>query len=80
MFRAQGRPGQVNHNVSDLFVDGWNPSPTNGITNGGWGRRDDQKEASTGPDICWDHDGKVQPLSLIDMSEEEKQVRWPSGF
>lgn len=79
MFRAQGPSGQLHHNISDLFVDGWNPSPVNGTTNGGWARRDDQKEAPTGPDICWDHEGKIQPLSLIDMSEEEKQVRRSPG-
>ena len=75
MFRAQGRSGPLTHTISDLYVDGWNPSPINGASNGGWGRKDDQKDASSGPDICWDHDGNVQPLSLLEMSEEEKQVR-----
>ena len=74
MFRAQGRAGQINHNVSDLFVDGWNPGSVNGTVNGGWGRKEDQKEPSNGPEVCWDHEGSVQPLSLIEMSEEEKQV------
>ena len=74
MFRAQGRAAHPNHNVSDLFVDGWNPGSMNGIPNGGWGRKDDQKEVPIGPEICWDHEGSVQPLSLIEMSEEEKQV------
>ena len=74
MFRAQGRAGQINHNVSDLYVDGWNPGSVNGTVNGGWGRKEDQKDPSNGPEICWDHEGSVQPLSLVEMSEEEKQV------
>lgn len=59
--------------MDDLFVDGWTPN-INGTSNGGWGRRDDHKDA-TGPEICWDHNGSVQPLALIDMTEEEKGVR-----
>ena len=74
MFRAQDRSGQLHNGISDLFVDGWNPAAVNGTVNGGWGRKDDLKEASSGPEICWDHEGTVQPLSLIEMSEEEKQV------
>lgn len=75
MFRAQGRSGQLTQNVSDLFVDGWNPGSVNGTVNGGWDMKDDQKEASNGPEICWDQEGSVQPLSLTEMSEEERQVR-----
>lgn len=47
----------------------------NGTSHGGWGKRDDHKEQSTGAEICWDHEGTVQPLSLIEMNDEEKQVR-----
>ena len=78
MFKAQSRAGQLNSNVSDLFIDGWNPAHVNGTVNGGWGRKDDQKESSGGPEICWEHEGKIQPLALIEMSEEEKQVCMPS--
>jgi len=46
----------------------------NGTTNGGWGKKEDHKEGISGPDICWDHEGKVQPLGLIDMTDHEKEV------
>ena len=56
-------------------MDGWHPSTVNGTGYGAWGKRDDFKEQSTGPEICWDPEGKAHPLSLIEMGEEEKRVR-----
>lgn len=73
LFRAQEKSGFSNVNLNDLYVDGWNPNYTNGTTNGGWGKRDDHKDA-TGPEICWDHEGSVHPLALAEMTEEEKEV------
>lgn len=74
LFRAQGRSGQAATNLSDLFVDGWNPEAVNGNSNGGWGKKEEYKDGSGGPEICWDHEGNVQPLALIEMGEEEKEV------
>ncbi len=74
LFRAQGKSGQTNTNISDLFVDGWSPGAVNGTINGGWGKKEDHKEGASGPDICWDPEGKVQPLGLIDLTDHEKEV------
>lgn len=74
LFRTHGRSGHVNNNISDLFVDGWNPETVNGTSNGGWGKKDEFKDGSGGPEICWDYDGMVQPLGLIEMGEDEKEV------
>jgi len=71
LFKSQGRAGP---NIDDLYVDGWKPDAVNGISNGGWGKRDDHKEQAIGPEICWDQQGKVHPLSLVEMNDEEKQV------
>ncbi len=73
LFRAQTRNSPSTH-VSDLYVDGWHPSSANGMTNGGWSRKDELREGSAGPEMCWDHEGKVHPLALSDMSEQEKEV------
>lgn len=73
LFRSQERNGFPSTNVNDLFVDGWRPGTVNGTSNGGWGKRDDNKEAS-GPDICWDHEGSVNPIAVQEMSEEEKEA------
>lgn len=79
LFRAQGRSGQANTNVSDLFVDGWSPGNVNGTNVSGWGRKDEHKEGSGGPEICWDHEGSVHPLALIELKDDEKEV-WLFGF
>ncbi|KAL8822529.1 MAG: hypothetical protein Q9191_006737, partial [Dirinaria sp. TL-2023a] len=72
LYRAQGQSGP---DVAELFVEGWSPNAVNGISHGGWGKRDDHKEQqSHGAEICWDHEGTVQPLSLIEMNDEEKQA------
>ncbi|KAL8679347.1 MAG: hypothetical protein Q9186_004352 [Xanthomendoza sp. 1 TL-2023] len=73
LFRAQIKGSSSTH-VSDLFVDGWHPASANGMSNGGWSRKEELKEGSAGPEMCWDHDGKVQPLSLSEMTEQEKEA------
>ncbi|EKG14154.1 GYF domain-containing protein, partial [Macrophomina phaseolina MS6] len=46
----------------------------NGASGGAWGRSSEQgKENPPGPDVCWDREGTMQPLSLVDMTEEEKE-------
>ena len=73
LFRAQGEAGHSQKSISDLFIAGWNPAASN--TNGIWARQDDHREAATGPEICWDNDGSIQPLGLADMTDDEKEVR-----
>ena len=52
----------------------WNPCDGASSTNGGWGKRDDYKDSFSGPEICWDHSGRVEPLALTEMNDEEKDV------
>lgn len=75
LFRVQSKADHSNPNVSDLYMEGWNPTSTNGMTNGGWSRKDESKDGQPGPEICWNHDGNVPPLGFIDMTEEEQAVR-----
>jgi PERQ amino acid-rich with GYF domain-containing protein len=72
MYRTQGN---ATKSLADVLTEGWSPGTIGTSSNGGWSRRDEQKD-HTGPEICWDHDGTVQPLGLIDMTEEEKEVRY----
>ena len=74
LFRAQAETGSLYKNPSEHFVEGWNPGSANSTTNGAWNRRDDHKDGNSGPEICWDYEGSVQPLGLVDLSEEEKEV------
>ena len=79
LFRTQARSEFSSTNVNDLFVDGWSPGAVNGTNSGGWGKRDDMKEAA-GPDICWDRDGSVNPIAMQEMTEEEKEVHRTSAI
>lgn len=74
LFRAQSDGGPLGPDVSDLYVDGWSPMPSRGMTNGGWSRKDEHEENAHGPEICWDHNGSVLPLGLSEMTEQEKEV------
>ncbi|KAI4162231.1 MAG: hypothetical protein LQ342_004097 [Letrouitia transgressa] len=74
LFRAYSKPGQATTDIDNLFIDGWNPGAVNGTSNGGWGKKEDYRDTMTGPEICWDHDGQIQPLALIEMSEAERET------
>ena len=74
LFRSQMTSGPTATNVCELYMEGWNPGVVNGTTNGGWGKRDDHKDGLMGPEICWDYEGKVQPLALVEMNDQEKEV------
>lgn len=75
IYRNQEESGAFNTDVSDLYENGWNPGQTS-ATNGrsGWGKVNDNRD-NHGPDVCWDVNGDVRPISFEDMSEEEKNVR-----
>lgn len=77
IFRAFGETEAANRNISDLFVDGWNPGTLNSTTHELWNRRDEFKDINHGPEICWDYDGSTLPLGLIELSEEEREVTAP---
>jgi len=45
-------------------------------TPGGWNRRDvSSGEHAPTSDVCWEGDGSVVPLGLLDLAEDEKEVR-----
>ncbi len=77
MYKAQRDTGILTKNVADYFVAEWNPHIENASMNGVWGKRDDHKDNSTGPEVCWDHGGEVEPLGLVDMTDDEKEVCYP---
>jgi PERQ amino acid-rich with GYF domain-containing protein len=75
LFHAQRETEDIRDGMSGLYVGGWEPNISNGTSNATWGRRDDpSRETQSGVDLCWDRDGSTLPLSLSDMTEEEKEV------
>jgi PERQ amino acid-rich with GYF domain-containing protein len=75
LFRAEKEAGNLNEGLSSLFVGGWESNLSNGINTSPWARRDEQRDTTTGADICWDKDGSNPPLGLKDLTIEEKEVR-----
>lgn len=75
LFHAQRESEDTRDGMSSLYVGGWEPNVSNGTSSATWGRRDDpSREAQSGVDLCWDRDGSTLPMSLSDMTEEEKEV------
>ncbi|KAF3482826.1 GYF domain-containing protein [Arthroderma uncinatum] len=61
--------------ISGYFMGDWNPRSERPPTNGSWGKQDDSKDYNAaGPEVCWDHKGQSEPLGLMDMNEEEKEL------
>lgn len=78
LFRTQQDSGDLNDALSSLYMGAWEPHTTNGASGASWGRKEDHgREAQSGVDQCWDRDGSILPLSLADMTDDEKEVCRP---
>lgn len=75
LYKVQREQGSLSKNVEEYFVADWDPHTSSASSNGAWGKRDDHKPSSAGPEVCWDHGGQVEPLGLAVMSDSEKEVR-----
>lgn len=77
VFKSQSEAGELSKNLSNLLVGDWDPRHPSSSNGGSWSRRDEaSRDVAPGPDVCWVHDGTIQPLALSDMSEEEKEVQF----
>ncbi|KAJ6069690.1 hypothetical protein N7499_011577 [Penicillium canescens] len=74
LYKSQREQGTLSKNVEEYFVADWDPHTSSTSSNGAWGKRDDHKPNSAGPEVCWDHGGQVEPLGLAVMSDSEKEV------
>lgn len=75
LFKAQQMSeGGLRDGLPSLYVGGWQPDISNGSASAGWGRPEHSRDGQPGPDICWDRDGTVEPLGLVDMDSEERDV------
>jgi PERQ amino acid-rich with GYF domain-containing protein len=73
LYKQQRDAGAIDQNLSSIFTGGWNPLDNRESTSA-WSRRDEGKETSVGPEVCWDHSANSEPLALIQMSDEEREV------
>lgn len=66
--------GGLRDGLPNLYVGGWQPELTNGSGSASWGRSEHNRDSQPAPDICWDKDGSAEPLGLVDMDDEEREV------
>lgn len=74
IFKGQRDSGALAKNMGDHFLASWDPHDDTAATNGAWAKKEDQKDSPPGPEVCWDYLGHYEPLGLIDMTEEEREV------
>ncbi|KAJ5613184.1 hypothetical protein N7510_006378 [Penicillium lagena] len=72
-YKVQRETGTLGKNVEEYFVADWDPHMVTPAVNGAWGKRDDHKNSSAGPEVCWDHEGQLEPLGLTEMTDDEKE-------
>lgn len=75
LYKQQREAGALDHTLSAIFTGGWNPLDAAEFSNSAWGRRDEGKDPVVGPEVCWDHNPGPEPLALVEMSEDEREVR-----
>lgn len=84
VYKALRESGNLGKSLADYFVADWDPHVATPTANGAWGKRDDQhqhhphhKDNHSGPEVCWDHGGQMEPLGLMGMTDDEKEVCIP---
>ncbi|KAL2020629.1 hypothetical protein VTK56DRAFT_8119 [Thermocarpiscus australiensis] len=60
--------------ASGLYMPNWNPAHVNGGHSRPWGKSTDSPHVPQDPSVCWDADGTVKPISLEEMSQEEREM------
>lgn len=60
--------------TAGLFMPSWNPGHVNGSQARTWGKSSDSSHVPQDPSVCWDPNGTVKPISLEDMSPEEREM------
>lgn len=63
--------------MADFFLADWNPRDPSANMDlpEPWKAPDFKENHNTvPPEVCWDHSGQMLPLSLSDMTDEEKEV------
>lgn len=70
LYRSQNLEGGLRDGLTQLYVNGWQPEATNGAAGAGWGRSEHVRDVQPGPEVCWDRDGAVEPLGLVELDDD----------
>ncbi|KAF2771962.1 hypothetical protein EJ03DRAFT_388048 [Teratosphaeria nubilosa] len=72
--QVREQDGGTANGLSGLFAGGWRPDMANGSSSAGWNRTEHNRDGQPGPEVCWDKEGIVEPLGLVPMDDEEKEL------
>jgi PERQ amino acid-rich with GYF domain-containing protein len=79
LFRTQRDGDELADGLGTLSMGAWDSHATNGASAASWGRNHDaSRDVQSGVDQCWDRDGSIEPLSLRNLTDEERDVRFRS--
>lgn len=69
IYEALRESSAIDRNLEQIFLGGWDPleNKNSAIIQGG-------KDQVLGPEVCWNYNSPSEPLGLMQMTEEEKQV------
>ena len=73
LYKEQRESTNWAKNIENAFMGPWNLENPSASSSGTWGKKDD-KDGISGPEICWVHAGNVEPLGLLEMDDEERDV------
>ncbi|KAH8723650.1 hypothetical protein GQ44DRAFT_740880 [Phaeosphaeriaceae sp. PMI808] len=75
LFKTQRESDDLADGLSSLSMGAWDPHATNGVSATSWGRNNEHgKDVQSGVDQCWDRHGSIEPLSLTDLTDDEREV------
>lgn len=78
LFKTLRESDELEDDLSSLSMGSFETHTTNGASGASWGRKDDHgREAQSGIEQCWDRNGSTEPLSLRDLTDEEREVYLP---
>lgn len=81
LYKAQqSSEGGFKDALPNLYVGGWQPDTANGVGSASWGRTEQGRDTQSGPEICWDKEGSVEPLGLVEMDDEEREVCFAADY
>ncbi|KAL7273781.1 kinesin-like protein [Rhizina undulata] len=67
IFKVQDQSGGLNRKIDELILGDIG-------SGGGWSREDAAGNTVAGAEVCWEKDGGLKPVSLEEMTEEERDL------
>ena len=75
LYKAQqSSDGGLRDGLPTLYVGGWQPDLANGVSSSSWGRSEHDRDTQSAVNACWEADGNIEPLGLLEMTNEEREV------